>query len=83
MAITYRAYQDNRYRKEWQSGHTNFMQRAYIAGQDSTLSGMSLKQGDVLPDDATYYIVSSEIKQDKDGGSRFAVVTAVNFDSGK
>jgi len=75
MAIVLPEYEPKTHRKEWQSGFKTFKQRAYSVGQEGTLVALDLEEGDNLPEDSTYEIVSSKIEYTKDG-ARIAVVTA-------
>ncbi len=50
---------------ESEQGFRQFKDRVYPAGQDATLSDMSMQEGDTLPDDSTYEIISSAIEMVK------------------
>ena len=55
-------------------------QRAYVAGEEATLAGMSLEKGDTLPEDSDFEIVAPSIRHHSQHG-RIAVVKAVSIQS--
>ena len=52
---------------------------AYSLGQHDTLGNAGLEEGDLLPDDATYHIIKSDLVHTKDGAGQLARVVAVKY----
>jgi len=65
------------YELNYRSGGKYYADRRFVVEVAGSLSGASLEEGDTLPEDATYRIITSGIVRDKKTGlARFIDVTA-------
>uniref|UniRef100_A0A6M3L681 Uncharacterized protein n=1 Tax=viral metagenome TaxID=1070528 RepID=A0A6M3L681_9ZZZZ len=61
-----------------QRGFTYYEHRVYRAGQDNTLVDLDLEEGDTVPGDSAFEIVSATIRVDPKTGDRLAFVVGVD-----
>ena len=64
MAVAYERIKE--FDREEEQNFTYIVWRRYRVGSTETLSGVSLEEGDTLPDDATYLIMESRVVEDMD-----------------
>jgi len=65
------------YERNYRSGGKLYMDRRFVLEMAGSLSGTNLEEGDTLPEDATYRIISAKIvREPKTGLARYIDVTA-------
>ncbi len=69
MALTVRQRIEAELSGERQEEFRNWKTRVYWLGRDATLAQANLEQGDTLPDDSSYEIITSALKHAKEAGT--------------
>ena len=65
------------YELNYRAGGKSYMDRRFVLEMAGSLSGTNLEEGDTLPEDATYRIITAKIvREAKTGLARFIDVTA-------